>query len=130
MFDWNEFRLLASAAAKPFCAEDHDLARLLDSTSPAREQTDEIGQPVPESIGIHQNTDIENFKRALRIRRELAQKEQQFRYISYADSVLRFLEATHENSTLFVVLIATGNATYEFLFIPESKGIFAEKVIV
>ena len=74
--------------------------------------------------------DPENFKRALRIRRGLAQNDENSSYVSYADSVLRFLETIDAGKAIFIVLIATKNATYEFLFAPELKKIHAEKVIV
>lgn len=130
MFVWNDFRSLALVAAAPLCKNDSDLAKLLAANSPAKEQTDDIGRPIPESVGIHQMTDPENFKRALRIRRDLAQNDRNSRYVSYADSLLRFLEAIVAGTAFFTVLIATKNATYQFLFAPKLKKMLAEKVIV
>jgi len=130
MFDWSAFRSLALAAGAAHCKDDANLSRLLAADSPAKEQTDEIGRPMPESVGIHQMTDIENLKRALRIRRGIAHDEGNTSYVSYSDVVLSFLDSISAGEVLFAVLIATKKASYEFLFAPQLKKTTAEKVTV
>lgn len=129
MFAWNEFRSLALVAAESLAKNDSELSKLLGASSPASEKTDELGRPVPESVGIHQMTDPEHFKRALRIRRDLARNEGNRSYVTYADSVLSFLEPITADVTIFTVLVATKKGNYEILFVPQLKKTLAQRVI-
>ena len=129
MFLWNEFTSSALTAVGARWREDGNLAEMLGSRCPAKEQTDAFGRPLPESVLIRQMNDLDNFKRALRIRRNLAQDTGNTNYVSYADAVLDFLEPIMADAELVTVLIATRTATYEFFFAPELKKTLVERVM-
>jgi hypothetical protein len=122
MFSWSDFSA-AAIVTGGLAAEDRELRSILSQPHPPAVVTNDIGQPSPGSVVICQHTDIPNYKRMIGIRRQIAAEKHYRNYVSYADSVLGFLDSTPGLATLFVVVIATDSNLYEFLFSPETRRI-------
>jgi len=124
MFSWLEFSTVARECADALCRHDHRLAAILSAPQPIGEQTDEIGKPLPESVGVHQHPDVANFKRVISVRRATAEETAQPDYVAYANRTLAFLNTLGAGDDLYLVQVTTNLGSYEFLFCPR-RGIAA-----
>ena len=128
MFIWKEFSKQAQVLAKQRYSDDARLAEIISASDPIPEKMDDIGKPLAESVGIHQQGNIENYKRILTVRREIALKSESKDYVDYVDKVQRFISELTPEGSLYIVLIATRLGVYEFLYMPEKQESVVTKI--
>ena len=124
MFDWNTFSAAAVARLESESFNDDELRSILALSHPPAEATDEVGRPLIGSAVIHQHPDIQNFRRIIGIRKQIAEEKGARDYVLYANQIQSFLNSFPTSLTLFVLLIATHKDLYEFLFVPGTRNIF------
>jgi hypothetical protein len=119
LINWKEFSVAVRAQLPVMILEDRELEKMLSAQTPPPEKTDAIGKPFPGSAVASKQSDIENMKRILRVRKQIAEEKQAKEYISHVNKLISFVEPLSIGSNLWMIFVATEKNVYEIFYVAD-----------